>query len=1059
MPTFGGFTKPKKHAETHAAGGSDPIVGGGGGGATDLNYVPATRTLESSTGADAVLPEVVAAGDSGLMTGADKTKLDGVAAGAQVNVATDLSYTAATRLLASSTGADVTLPEVVAAGNSGLMTGADKTKVNNLNTAAYVAVGTFAPAAHGHNITDIAPAGGGEGQVATIVAGIPSWATPAVSSSVLVVNSPLSLPVVGLADVGRVALVTDRGDIVVVTTMPGPSYAWLPVGQFDPKTMSGPTTSPLTPDLTLALYYVIVLDAGGFSILTPAAVPTGVVPVTLMFINLEALTAVDVSLTDFWIAGGLPLGTITIPANETRVYKFQTVIRASDGVPLSAEQISPPPVGAPGGNGLVIAESAAELAAPTEAGMAAFATNTGTLLQSVVDGLGFAWERAGSMEPAVLPDGWVAPVSPYLPNLNLVTTGTLLHVLDVAGAAFHVFPPSAVSADCANQLLTLIVHNTGLVDGTLTLWPSEGVEIPWSWLAPATATAFGTLTIPAGWSMVLKFRVTTDGLTWSALQVEPSFVVSISGGGGGNTLSAMFGYVTEPPTTVQPVQGVEFRIPGLEIAGVTTPLMATVNAVAATITPTGSPLAVAVISTDLAVFNTPAFALCGDDTDPILFSDAAYGHPISHLATVATNSADWRFRDDQVDPPLRVAFQGGQTVAVETPSGAVMATGVLAIPSGFTNDGTLNPIAQTAALAISRVVGDSGLTTALDGIVTPVGVANWLVGWNAEFQDSSAPIAKRIRMFPYGTSGAVGAATSFGTNLLSPKEHAGMVGLLLDSPGGETLHLNTQLFGGASGGLLLNSMSMWMAPVLGAYASIGQYAVDQSGGEGQTVSATWEGFPTLAQTYPTISSAEDFTSTGTTISAVRAMRLLVGGAYTFQFGGGVAWIQIQVAGVTVPGTDRGSYYSSMTGQEGHTISTFAVVDVVAGQQITIAWQNSLGPALIPVFDSTLWVMEIPTGGGSRPVPPDPPEPPPEIPDWLAAQTYAMAIIDTVAYAGAVAAPASAIIDTVADAGAVAAPASAIIDTVAFAGAVAAPASAIIATVAFAGDPVVLIRNQ
>lgn len=43
-------------------------------------------------------------------TTADETKLDGIAAGAQVNVPTDLSFDASTRLLSSSTGADVTLP-------------------------------------------------------------------------------------------------------------------------------------------------------------------------------------------------------------------------------------------------------------------------------------------------------------------------------------------------------------------------------------------------------------------------------------------------------------------------------------------------------------------------------------------------------------------------------------------------------------------------------------------------------------------------------------------------------------------------------------------------------------------------------------------------------------------------------------------------------------------------------------------------------------------------------------------------------------------------------------
>lgn len=51
-------------------------------GATDLSYTAATRVLASSTGTDATLPEVVASGDSGLMTGADKAKLDGIASGA-----------------------------------------------------------------------------------------------------------------------------------------------------------------------------------------------------------------------------------------------------------------------------------------------------------------------------------------------------------------------------------------------------------------------------------------------------------------------------------------------------------------------------------------------------------------------------------------------------------------------------------------------------------------------------------------------------------------------------------------------------------------------------------------------------------------------------------------------------------------------------------------------------------------------------------------------------------------------------------------------------------------
>ena len=57
-------------------------------GNTDLTYTAGTRELASSTGTNATLPLVVASGDAGLQSGADKAKLDGIADGADV---TDLS--------------------------------------------------------------------------------------------------------------------------------------------------------------------------------------------------------------------------------------------------------------------------------------------------------------------------------------------------------------------------------------------------------------------------------------------------------------------------------------------------------------------------------------------------------------------------------------------------------------------------------------------------------------------------------------------------------------------------------------------------------------------------------------------------------------------------------------------------------------------------------------------------------------------------------------------------------------------------------------------------------
>ena len=57
------------------------------GGSTDLGYTASTRLLTSSTGADVTLP-LATTSDPGLMAAADKAKLDGVAAGATAN-ATD----------------------------------------------------------------------------------------------------------------------------------------------------------------------------------------------------------------------------------------------------------------------------------------------------------------------------------------------------------------------------------------------------------------------------------------------------------------------------------------------------------------------------------------------------------------------------------------------------------------------------------------------------------------------------------------------------------------------------------------------------------------------------------------------------------------------------------------------------------------------------------------------------------------------------------------------------------------------------------------------------------
>lgn len=78
---------------TNDAGYVDASGAASAAPAANLGYTASSRTVTSSTGTDAVITEVVAGGNSGLMTGADKTKLDGVATGA--NVYTDANAIAA----------------------------------------------------------------------------------------------------------------------------------------------------------------------------------------------------------------------------------------------------------------------------------------------------------------------------------------------------------------------------------------------------------------------------------------------------------------------------------------------------------------------------------------------------------------------------------------------------------------------------------------------------------------------------------------------------------------------------------------------------------------------------------------------------------------------------------------------------------------------------------------------------------------------------------------------------------------------------------------------------
>lgn len=108
--------------------------------ATNLTYSTAasTGTVNSSTGTNATIPAATTS-TAGLLTSSDKTKLDGIAAGAQVNVATNLGITGTgnTRTITSSTGTNVTVP-VATTSTAGFMSTEDKTKLDGIATGATV---------------------------------------------------------------------------------------------------------------------------------------------------------------------------------------------------------------------------------------------------------------------------------------------------------------------------------------------------------------------------------------------------------------------------------------------------------------------------------------------------------------------------------------------------------------------------------------------------------------------------------------------------------------------------------------------------------------------------------------------------------------------------------------------------------------------------------------------------------------------------------------------------------------------------------------------------------
>jgi hypothetical protein len=115
---------------------------------TNLAAVKAINQSLTTTSSPSFSNITVSGTVDGRDVSVDGSKLDGIAAGAQVNVATNLSYStgATTGTVNSSTGTNATIPAATTS-LAGLLTGADKTKLNGIETGADVTDATNVTAA------------------------------------------------------------------------------------------------------------------------------------------------------------------------------------------------------------------------------------------------------------------------------------------------------------------------------------------------------------------------------------------------------------------------------------------------------------------------------------------------------------------------------------------------------------------------------------------------------------------------------------------------------------------------------------------------------------------------------------------------------------------------------------------------------------------------------------------------------------------------------------------------------------------------------------------------
>jgi len=128
---------------------------------TSAGDVPTVAQADVRYSAAAHVHDAAAAGVAGFMSGADKVKLDGVEAGAQVNVGTNLNadYSPFAVNLVPSTGVGVDVNPATSV-FAGVMAAADKVKLDGVEAGAQVNVGTNLNAGYSPFAVNLVPSTG-----------------------------------------------------------------------------------------------------------------------------------------------------------------------------------------------------------------------------------------------------------------------------------------------------------------------------------------------------------------------------------------------------------------------------------------------------------------------------------------------------------------------------------------------------------------------------------------------------------------------------------------------------------------------------------------------------------------------------------------------------------------------------------------------------------------------------------------------------------------------------------------------------------------------------------